>query len=153
MPVDKQYDTSIFLNSKCICDTNQLLSLLTGKEFSFPIDEGIIRQYYYFSSKYAFQNVVDLLEEVCTTDKYDIDCYSFRMYLSALKVIMTRMIKWSIFSMNINSKTILIRRIKKLSNWLDFFYYYQAKENYENVDETEMLTISNKIKIILDNEF
>ncbi len=149
LSVNKKYDATIFKDANIITDKNQLIASFGEEMQEFPIDSKTIESYYYSSGVYAYQKAVDLLEKVHSSKEYEIKRYPAKLYLKAIKMILIRMVKKSITVLKITSKTPWVRGIKKISKWLDFFYYYQEKERYEIVSKQDDISIEVKLKDII----
>ncbi len=149
-PVDKKFDMQLYEGADVIDSLDKMLASYNDDNMAFPIEKRVINQFYNTDNEFAFRRIVELLENVYKCSSYDMVHYPTKLYFKALKTIINRMIKKTILSLNITSKTIIVRRIGKISKWLDFFYYYQQKENMEVVSDAEDAEIERKLKAILE---
>ena len=147
-PIEQLYDIQLYKNANIISDNNQLLSYYKSQLKRFPITKETINNYYDISEKYSYERIIELLESVYSSKKYDINHFPCMLYVKAIKTIIIRFIKKLIVKFNITSKTFVIKNIPKISQWLDFFYHYQNKERMEIVSKEEDLEIVKRLERI-----
>ncbi|MBU3104460.1 surface carbohydrate biosynthesis protein [Clostridium gasigenes] len=150
---NENLDAVIYKDSKIIDNYNEFEETLTSeKSDKFPINESEIFKYYQIdNSKYSYEKICDLLEEVLTTNKYDLPSSEVK-YRIHPKAIITPIVKSTIIRFRITKKTPIIRKNKKISNWLNLFWEARAKQEKDMAHSEEINTITEKIKIILEKE-
>ena len=149
LPIDIEYDMPLFYDANIIQTEDQFLSSYFKPDLPFPISRERIDHYYNISSEYSFQRIVRLLEEVYTTDQYDIKHYPIKLYFKAIARIVIRMIKKVILACRITPDSIFVRWIPALSKHLEFALYLCSKMNMELVPEAEAEEIENKLRDIV----
>ena len=150
IPIKRKFDIQLFENANIISNKEDLLEMYLNREEGFPVDKDTIEKYYDNDERFTYRRIVDLLVKVIETNDYDINKYPLKLYFLSLKTILVRMIKNLIYNLRITSSSSIIKKIKKISDWLDFFYYYQKKEKGEEVSEKDRILTENKIKRIME---
>lgn len=150
---NENLDAVIYKDAKIIDTYNKFEEALTSEQTDkFPIKESEILKYYQKdNSKYSYEKICDLLEEVLTTDNYDLPGSEVR-YRIRMEAIITPIIKSIIIRFKIIGQTPIIRKNKKISNWLNFFWEARAKQEEDMTSDEEINEITQKIKMILEKE-
>ena len=149
-PVEKNFDIQLYDGADVIDNIDKLKKSYIDDSFVFPIKSSMINRYYNIDKEYSYMKIVNLLDKVYKTKEYDIKQYPFTLYIKAIIVIIIRMIKRVIIELHITSRTPIITKFRRLSKWLEFFYYYQNKESLEVVSEEEDAEIEQRLEKVLE---
>lgn len=126
----------------------QLIDEIENDSMPFPIDEKlIIDNYGSKSAEFAYNKIVDLLEEIYKTDSYDMMDYPKKPYMQAP---IKRCIKSLIDTMHITEDTFPFSRIRKCKDWLRFYSDYKKKTDLDYVTDKEIIEITERIKEIIN---
>lgn len=147
-PTDaKSWDDVLYKTARISRSYDQLINEIENDQLPFPIDDQtIIDNYGSKEEGFAYLKIVDLLEKIHKTEKYDIPKYERRLYLLAPT---KRLLKSVIDKLRINEKTFPFSKIPKCCNWLHFYAEYRKKTELDYVSEQEIEEITRRLERIV----
>lgn len=144
-PYPISHDVPLFDQCKSINNYDDLLAEINNEDSPFPVDESKFKYHYANNgNRFAFQNVVDLLEKVYSSDSFDIPNYSLSVRLLALRFRFKLFVKRMVVRFHISKKTFPFSLSKKFKEWIDLFYLTLEKEKSEEATEEE---INERVKL------
>lgn len=138
-PIESDADVMLFENATFTTTYEEMSEKLKSQDNSFPVlKEKLVNCYGEVGEGYSYEKIVNVLEEVLKTDKYDMKKAVGRFNL---KGPIRRLVKRLIILLGISRNTIGIKKIPNLCDKLDFLYY---SENKYKEDFTTLESINEK---------
>lgn len=140
VPVAEGEDVILFENAEFITTYEKMEEALNTVSNKFPIpEENITNCYGQMENKLAYEKIVDLLENVLRTSKYDLKISKGRFNF---KGPVRRLIKKMLMKINLNTDSVLVKKIPRLKDKLEFLYYSEGKfrEDFVSSEEIENKT-------------
>lgn len=148
-PTDaKSWDDVLYKTARISRTYEHLINEIENNQLSFPIDEQtIIDNYGSKEDGFAYLKIVDLLEKIYKTEKYDMPKYERRLYLSAPT---KRLVKSFINRLGINERTFPFSKIPRCCNWLHFYAEYRKRIDLDYASEEEIEDITRRLRRIVN---
>ena len=136
VPIDKGEDVIMFEGAEFITTYEDMKEAIINCDGKFPIPtENITNCYGQMDGRLAYEKIVDLLEEVLKTNKYDLKVSKGRFNF---KGPIRRYIKKILKKINLKTDFPIVKNIPRLKEKLEFLYYSEKKFRLDYVSPSEI---------------